>query len=94
MPKWQGKKAPKKGHTTVLEIVMPIIRAAEKLDAVKRISLGLIKPVRGKSGEKRAKFIEVRGGLKITVSGAGVQTIYVYTAEPKQVRETLEKVDL
>ena len=51
MPTWHGKKAPTKGHGSVIKAAMPIIRAAEKLDAVKRISPGLIKPVRGKSGE-------------------------------------------
>jgi len=54
----------------------------------------LIKSIGGKSGEKRAKFKEVRGGLKVTISGGGVQTIYIYTAEPQQVREALEKVKL
>ena len=94
MPTWHGKKAPRKGHSSVIEAAMPIIKAAEKLDAVKRISPGLIKSIGGKSGEKRAKFLEVRGGLRVTISGGGVQTIYIYTSEPQQVREVLEKVEL
>lgn len=94
MPTWHGKKAPKKGHSTVIEAAMPIIKAAEKLDDVKRIAPSVITPVRAKSGEKRVKFLEIKGGLKVTVSGGGVQIIYIYANNLTQVREALEKVKL
>ena len=91
MPTWHGPKAGG-SHTTVIEAAMPLVRKAEVLDDVKRISPGFIKPTPGRPGFRRVKFDRMNGVLRVTIRGQGaVQQIWVYTDHPQRVQQLLEK---
>ena len=74
---------------------MPLIKKAEGLFEVKRISLGFIKRTPGSRGKRGMKFGVVRGGLKVTVRGnTSVQEIWIYTDSPGKVQQQLEDIQL
>lgn len=94
MAKWQGAKAGGT-HTTVIEAALPLIKVAEKMDAVKKIVPGYIQPTPGRTGERRVRFKPISGGIRITVRGnVAIQEIYIYTDSPKEVQEHLAQVRL
>ncbi|MDO8474527.1 MAG: DUF2103 domain-containing protein [bacterium] len=94
MAKWQGKKSGGT-HTTLIEAAEPLVRAAEKLPEVAKISLGFIKSTPGQRGTKRVKFKRSTSGLLMTVRGnTSVQAIRIYTASPDIVQQELEKIRL
>ena len=89
-PKWQGRKHAG-SHTTLIEAAESLIKEAERLEAVKRISLGYIKPTPGTTGKRGVKFVPMRGGLRAKVRGnTAVQEILIYTDFPQEVQEALE----
>ena len=91
-PKWQGRKHAG-SHTTLIEAAEPLVKEAEKLEAVKRISLGYIKPTPGTPGKRGVKFSLISGGLKAKVRGnTAIQEIYIYTRSPQEVQEVLGKI--
>ena len=94
MSKWQGKKSGG-SHTTLIEAAVPLVKEAEKLFEVTKISLGFIKSTPGQRGAKRVKFKRSTSGLLMTVRGnTSVQAIRVYTASPDIVQQILEKIHL
>ena len=94
MSKWQGKKSGG-SHTTLIEAAVPLVKEAEKLSEVTKISLGFIKSTLGQRGAKRVKFKRSTSGLLMTVRGnTSVQAIRVYTASPDIVQQILEKIHL
>lgn len=90
--KWQGRKSTG-SHTTLIEVALPLVKEAEKLEAVKRISLGYIKATPGTPGRKGVKFTFMQGGLLAKVRGnTAIQEIRIYTDFRQEVQEALEKV--
>lgn len=82
-----------KTHTTLTETSREVINALSKLNCVDKISSGIIKNTRSKSGQKSVKITETQSGLKIAVRGNGaVQDLYVYTKTPKEVTDALENI--
>lgn len=81
-----------RSHTSFIEEVAPLLRVAERLPLISKISLGIIKKVPRGQGIHRLKFRTIVGGLKITIRGtAVVQEIYVYTTEPDTVKDLLSE---
>ena len=89
-PKWQGSKHAG-SHTTLIEAAEPFVKEAEKLEAVKRISLGYIKPTPGTPGKRGVKFAFIQGGLVAKVRGnTAIQEIRIYTDFPQEVQGALQ----
>jgi hypothetical protein len=77
----KGKKFNYKGHTTVIDDAVPVIRWAGKNPLVKRVSVGLIIP--SKSTARRVKTKPVPAGLLVTVHGSdALQKLVFYTNDP------------
>ncbi len=94
MSKWQGKKSGGT-HTTLIEAAVPLVKEAEKLSEVSKISLGFIKVTPGKRGKRGVKFSLIVGGLLAKVRGnTSVQEIRIYTVFPDVVQQTLERIRL
>ncbi len=88
-PKWQGKKSAG-SHTTLIEAALPLVKEAEELEAVKRISLGYIKATPGTPGKRGVKFAFIQGGLLAKVRGnTAIQEIRIYTDFPQEVQKVL-----
>ena len=93
-PKWHGEKLAGR-HTTVIDAAKPVLKKADALPRVKKISLGFIKMTPGSSGERRLKFKDMQGGLQVTVRGnSSVQDIWIYTDSPVEVQQQLELIRL
>ena len=78
-------------HTSIIDAAIPVVKAAERLPDVSKISLGIIKQVGKSRGQHRLKFQPIVGGWKITVRGSStVQEIYVYTEDATSTRTAIE----
>lgn len=94
MAMWQSKKLAGK-HTSFIKVAFRLVKAAENLSEVTRISLGIIIPTKRKTGNKRVKFTLIRGGLLARVRGnVSVQEIRIYTFFPDKVQGLLKDVQL
>lgn len=93
MPKIAGRKITK-SHTTCIDSAIPIVKAAEKIDLVSKISLGIINPCKGGTSAQKIKISIIDAGLFIKVRGStSVQDIYIFTKEPKNVKKQLENFE-
>jgi hypothetical protein len=79
-------------HSTVIDIAVPIIKAAKVLEEIHKIILGDI--AEGGSGSTmKLNFSDIPAGLKMIVKGANIkQTFYLYTKAPEAVKAALNKV--
>lgn len=76
-----GKKFNYKGHTTVIDDAVPVIRWAGKHPLVKRVSVGVILPF--KSTTRRVRTKPVPAGVMVTVHGSdALQKLVFYTSDP------------
>lgn len=92
MPKIAGRKFTK-SHTTCIDSAVPIVKAAEKLDLVSKISLGIINSCKGGTSAQKTKISIIEAGLFIKVRGStSVQDIYIFTKDPKDVKNYLENI--
>ena len=83
-----------KSHTTAIEVSKKVVKAAEKLSQVQKISLGYINGQSGGS-KRRIKFSETDSGLLMKVVGpTGGQEIYLYCdqSDRDEVQKALRKV--
>lgn len=89
MPKHaQGGKV-NRSHTTVIDAAEIVIKTAEKLPEVSKISLGVITP-KLPVGIHRIKFTPIQGGLRAEIRGTNSkQEILIYTTRPGKVEKTL-----
>ena len=79
-----------RSHSSATESVDKILKTLKKSGLVSKISLGIIKQTKGKSGNINVKHFPVTGGIKaIIVGGGAVQEIYIYTKEAEKVKELL-----
>ena len=78
-------------HTTATEAAAKLIKAAEKLPEVTKISLGYI--TNGlPSGSHRVKFTLIQGGLRADIRGTrSKQEIFIYTAHPFKTQHALQR---
>ena len=92
--KWQGKKSTG-SHTTLIGVAVPLIKKAEEMPEVEKISPGFIKATPGSKGKRGMKFTPVQGGLKIIVRGnSSIQEIWIYTNSPIEVQKKLQTIQL
>lgn len=77
-------------HTTATDAAIVVINAAHAISDVTKISIGIIKPVRG--AQRRLKFKPITGGTLAVVGGNGaVQEIYIYTTNVPATQEQISK---
>lgn len=94
MPTWHGKKLAGT-HTTLIEVAQRLVKVAEKISEVEKISLGIIISTPGKKGMRRIKFSPITGGLLAKVrANTSIQEVRIYTGSPQKVQQLLEKIRL
>ncbi len=86
-----GKKITR-SHTTAIDPAAALIKRAEKIPEITKISLGVI--VHGlKAGKHRIKLTLILGGVKATVRGSiSKQEIFFFTQDSKKTLSELQKV--
>lgn len=69
-------------HTTCIDAAIPVVKFAEKLPEVTKISPGFIKSgIRG--GRQRIKLKDIVGGVRLIIRGSTcVQEVKVYSQNP------------
>ena len=78
-------------HTTVTDDAAAVADAAEKIESVTRITLGIIK--REKCRQRRLVFKEILAGWEVKVCAPqSIQLIVIYTADRESVRTALESL--
>lgn len=76
-------------HQTYIPESEEILKAAKNLEAVSKIVLSVIVPV--KTGNPRLKFVPIQAGIKCVVRGrTAQQDFFIYTREPEVVAGFLE----
>lgn len=82
-----------RSHSTHTETSKTVIDLLEKTKLVQKISRGIIKNTRSKSGQKSLKITDLNTCLKVSVRGNGaVQDLYVYTKKPEEIKIELNKL--
>ncbi|MEI8338226.1 MAG: DUF2103 domain-containing protein [bacterium] len=82
-----------RSHTSTTEVSNEIIQAAEKINEITKIGIGIIKITKSKGGKRGIKFLPITGGVKAVVRGSGtVQELFIYTNEPELVKKYLTKI--
>jgi hypothetical protein len=80
-----------KSHSTLIDDAEVVVRHTKKMDAVSKIVLSVIKPVR--VGKRRIKIVRIPAGLRIAVRGvSAVQKLFIYTDDPDTVSEALMRI--
>jgi len=75
-------------HSSATEATDKVIKTLKKSNLVSKISLGVIKKTKGKSGNINLKYLPITGGVKASIVGGGtVQEIYIYTKEIEKVKK-------
>lgn len=75
-------------HSSTTEATDKVIKTLKKSNLVSKISLGVIKKTKGKSGNINIKYLPITGGVKASIVGGGtVQEIYIYTKEIEKVKK-------
>ncbi|MFA6463735.1 MAG: DUF2103 domain-containing protein [Candidatus Paceibacterota bacterium] len=81
-----------RSHTSATEASNEIIKAAEKIDEITKIGIGIIKITKSKGGKRGIKFLPITGGVKAVVRGSGtVQELFIYTNETELVKKYLSE---
>lgn len=84
-----------RSHSTQTETSKKVIDILEKSGVVKKISRGVIKNTKSKTGQKSIKITEIKAGLKLSIRGNGaVQDLYAYTTEKDSIKIKLQKLFL
>jgi len=91
MPSYTGKKRGGK-HTTLIDAAVLLVKQADRLREVTKISPAYIRQTKSTS-QRRVKFTGINGGWKVTVRGSiAVQEIYIYTRDSEKTKLELEGV--
>ena len=92
MPKIQFGGKVTASHQTVTDAAAEVLKAAQGMDEVTKVSLGIIKHIGG-GGRRSIKFLPIAAGIKAAIRGSGsVQVLYIYTESPKKVEDRLLKI--
>jgi hypothetical protein len=79
-----------RSHSSATESAKKVIKVLEKTGLVSKISLGIIKKTKSKSGNINMKFLPITGGFKAVIVGGGtVQELYIYTTETNEIKRIL-----
>ncbi len=90
MPKHLAGGKITSSHTTVIDEAERIIKTAQELPEITKISLGIIKQIG--TGERKILFTETPSGFLVKIrGGVTIQEIRVYTKDPAKTREALFK---
>lgn len=77
-------------HTTLIDAAVDLVEAANGLDCVTKIVLGIIKQVKGAAVERSLKITDIPSGLRVKVRGSKtVQEIFIYTKQQHLVSSTI-----
>ena len=77
-------------HGSVTEAALDVVRIAESLPAVTKISLGVITPGLHAGSRRNIKFTEVPSGLTAVVCGStSKQILQIFTSDPEGTKNTL-----
>ena len=74
-----------RAHTTLTPTAKKLVRIIEKIDGVKMIAPGEISSSRSRS--QRITFTKTAAGLKITISGNGIQKLAIHTENDSARKE-------
>jgi|GEM_PF-1491153 len=75
-------------HSSATESTDKVVKVLKKSGLVSKMSLGIIKKTKGKSGNMTIKFLPMTGGTKAIIVGGGVvQEIYIYTKQIEEVKK-------
>ena len=87
MPKAKSAKVTS-SHNTATKAVNEVVKIADGIDHITKISLGAIRQVPG--GRKGIKFKPITGGINASIQGGGsVQDVYFYTSNPDLAQKEL-----
>lgn len=76
-------------HSSAIDAAQKVIKAANRLPEVTKISLGVITWGLS-SGAHRIKFTPIQGGLRVEVRGSrSKQQLFVYTKDPPKTESAL-----
>ena len=80
-----------RSHTTIIDAAVDVVKLAQKMPEVTKISLGVIKSGLP-SGVRRIKCKPIQGGLQVSVRGTNSkQDLYMYTKFSDTLTETITK---
>lgn len=80
-----------RSHTSATELTAKVLNTICKLESVKKITLGIIKP-NLKSVPQRIKLIPITGGARASIrSSTSVQQIFIYTTNIDELKKLIEK---
>ena len=86
-----GKKVASR-HTTIIEAAEPVVKAANKLDCVTNIVLGVIQQGKGAAAKKSLKITDIPAGLQVKVRGPKtVQELFIYTSNRTLTSSTISE---
>ncbi len=78
-----------RSHTSVIDAAEDILKAAQKLPYVTKISLGAI-TMKLPPGQHRIKFLPIQGGLRVEVRGTNSkQQFFMYSLDPDETERVL-----
>ena len=78
-------------HSSAIEAAIPVLKKADKIDEVTKISLGIIKVI-NRANNRSIKFSPIIGGIRAVVRGnISIQEIYIYTESPDHTEGELKK---
>lgn len=77
-------------HGTITEAALPVVRVAEELPSVKKISLGPITPGLHGGSRRNLKFGDVPSGITAIVCGStSKQVLHIFTSDPEGTKNAL-----
>lgn len=92
MPKHIAGGKVNRSHTTIIDAAQIVIKTAESLTEVTKISLGVI-TAGLPTGIHRIKLIPITGGLRAEVRGSSSkQQLYIYTTNPEETERILSSL--
>ena len=78
-------------HSTYIDAVEPVLRAARSIPSIKRIALGVVK-LNLPSAPQRIKITRANGALDLQVRGnTSVQALMLYTDSPAHTERLLKE---
>ncbi len=87
-------------HTTAIDLTHEIVANIRKLQSIKKISLGMILPGKGKGGSnRRVKIVEHSWGILLTIrQSSSIQEVRLFVSDSKdtvnQLHTILENMDI
>ena len=91
MPHAAGQKIAG-SHASLIDTAVTVVEAANSLDCVSKIVLGVIQQIKSAPVDKSLKITEVPAGLKVRVRGPKtVQQLFIYTHDRAVTTAALDR---